>query len=64
MQQRYRAFLATGNPNTPGVPTWTAATTTNVHPILLGGSGEAAVGACDPNFWGSSVQYDYQFFNQ
>jgi hypothetical protein len=64
IQKRYKAFLANGNPNVAGVATWTPATATNVHPILLGGSGEATVGACDPNFWGSSVQYDYQFYNE
>ncbi|KAF9013942.1 Alpha/Beta hydrolase protein [Cyathus striatus] len=63
MQQRYRAFLSTGNPNTSGVPTWTAAGSSDVHPLVLGGSGEVAVGACTPSFWGSEVQYDYQFFS-
>ncbi|KAJ3515728.1 hypothetical protein NLJ89_g1571 [Agrocybe chaxingu] len=64
MQQRYKAFLSNGNPNTVGVASWTAATATDVHPILLGGSGEAMLGACDPSFWGSGVQYDYQFYAQ
>ncbi|KDR81732.1 hypothetical protein GALMADRAFT_59378 [Galerina marginata CBS 339.88] len=64
MQKRYKAFLATGNPNVAGVPTWTPATSSNVHPIRLGGSGEAAVEACAQSFWGSGVQYDYQFYNE
>ncbi|KAF8965211.1 Alpha/Beta hydrolase protein [Flammula alnicola] len=64
MQKRYKAFLTNGNPNAAGVPTWTPATGTDVHPLILGGSGEVAVGACDPNFWGSSVQYDYQFYDE
>lgn len=63
MQARYKAFLTTGNPNANGVPTWTAATSTNVHPLLLGGTGEAAVGACSPTFWGDAVMFDYQVFN-
>ncbi|KIM49371.1 hypothetical protein M413DRAFT_438559 [Hebeloma cylindrosporum] len=64
IQKRYKAFLANNNPNVAGVATWTPATPTDVHPILLGGSGEATVGACVPSFWGSSVQYDYQIYNQ
>ncbi|KAJ2927752.1 hypothetical protein H1R20_g9344, partial [Candolleomyces eurysporus] len=63
IQQRYKAFLNNGNPNAAGLPTWTAATTTDVHALRLGGTGEADVGACDPSFWGSSVDYDYQFYN-
>lgn len=63
MQQRYKAFLQNGNPNTYGVPAWPAATTTNVQPILLGASGQATTGACNPSFWGAQVEYDYQFFN-
>jgi hypothetical protein len=62
MQKRYAGFLNTGNPNANSLPNWAAATSTNVHPKLLGSSGEAVVGACDPGFWGSSVQYDYQVF--
>jgi hypothetical protein len=63
MQKRYAAFLTTGNPNVNSLPTWTAATSTNVHPKLLGASGEATVGACNPSFWGSAVEYDYQVFD-
>lgn len=63
MQKRYQAFLTTGNPNVDGVASWAAATSSDVHSILLGGSGETAVGACEPGFWGSTVQYDYQFYN-
>jgi len=62
MQKRYKAFLSNGTPNAAGVPSWTRATSTNVHPLLLGGSGEAVVAACDPSFWGQAVQYDYQVF--
>jgi hypothetical protein len=62
MQKRYKAFLSTDNPNVAGVPKWTPATTTNVNAILLGGNGQAPIGACDPSFWGAAVQYDYQVF--
>lgn len=64
MQKRYKAFLTNGNPNVAGVASWAAATSSDVHSILLGGSGETAVGACEPDFWGSTVQYDYQFYNE
>jgi len=63
MQARYSAFLRTGNPNTGSYPTWTPATTDDVHSLLLGGSGEASVGQCDPSYWGDFVQYDYQVFD-
>jgi hypothetical protein len=62
MQKRYKAFLSHGNPNAPGLATWSPATTTDVHALLLGGYGKAPVGACDPSFWGRAVQYDYQVF--
>ncbi|KAK7038100.1 carboxylic ester hydrolase [Favolaschia claudopus] len=66
MQARYKAFLTTGSPNAAGLSSWTAATTTDVHAHQLGGtpspSGEIPAGACDPSFWGSAVQYDYQVF--
>ncbi|KAF8892430.1 Alpha/Beta hydrolase protein [Infundibulicybe gibba] len=62
VQRRYKAFLATGNPNTAGLATWVPAEANNIHSLLLGGSGEAPIGACDPSFWGQSVQYDYQVF--
>ncbi|PPQ98806.1 hypothetical protein CVT24_003360 [Panaeolus cyanescens] len=64
MQKRYKAFLTNGNPNAAGLPTWSASTATNVRSLLLGGTGEAPVGACTPSFWGSAALYDYQFFNQ
>lgn len=62
IQARYKAFLANGNPNVAGISTWTAASTDDVHAIQLGGSGKVLVGACDPGFWGQSVEYDYQVF--
>ncbi|RDB21195.1 cAMP-regulated D2 protein [Hypsizygus marmoreus] len=62
MQKRYKAFLTNGNPNVAGLPNWSAATSSNVHALKLGGSGEATVGACDPSFWGQGVEYDYQVY--
>ncbi|KAG5647317.1 hypothetical protein DXG03_000855 [Asterophora parasitica] len=62
IQKRYKAFLTNGNPNVAGLPTWTAATPSNVHALKLGGSGEATVGACDSSFWGQAAQYDYQVY--
>lgn len=64
MQARYKAFLASGNPNAAGVPAWTAAGTGDVHPLVLGGSGEVTVAACTPTFWGVMPTYDYQVFNE
>jgi len=63
MQARYKAFLQHGNPNTPGVPNWPAATSNNPNAILLGSSGMAPVGACVSTFWGQAVSYDYQVYN-
>jgi hypothetical protein len=63
VQAYYKAFLSSGNPNAHGVPVWTPTTTTDVHAILLGGTGEAPVGACEPSFWGQKVPFDYQVFD-
>jgi hypothetical protein len=65
MQARYKAFLNTGNPNPSGssFAKWAPATTSDVHALTLGGSGEVAAGACDPSFWGNAIQYDYQVYN-
>ena len=63
IQSSYKAFLNNGNPNGDGLPKWTPATSSDVHPLLLGGSGEAPVGACTPSFWGAQVKYDYQVYN-
>lgn len=62
MQARYKAFLDTGNPNVPNLPTWSASGTSDVNAIQLGGTGQVAVGACIPSFWGEDVSYDYQFY--
>ncbi|KAH8117062.1 alpha/beta-hydrolase [Phellopilus nigrolimitatus] len=62
IQARYRAFLSGGNPNTAGYANWKAVSGSTTNAILLGTSGEATVGACDPSFWGSAVLYDYQMF--
>lgn len=63
MQARYKSFLTTGNPNVAGHATWNLATSTNVHALTLGGSGEFPNGGCDPSFFGAAVQYDYQKFD-
>ncbi|TFK76362.1 alpha/beta-hydrolase [Pluteus cervinus] len=62
MQKRYKAFLTSGNPNTAGLSTWTPATTSDLHPQNFGGSNPVDVGACQVSFWGSAVQYDYQYY--
>ncbi|KAJ7627370.1 alpha/beta-hydrolase [Roridomyces roridus] len=67
MQARYKAFLASADPNEPGLDGWVPATTTDVHAkefgVLTTVDGEVPVLACDPSFWGQAVQYDYQFFD-
>ncbi|KAF9070875.1 Alpha/Beta hydrolase protein [Rhodocollybia butyracea] len=63
MQARYKEFMLTGSPNVPAYPPWYEATSSNVNALNLGGSGEVAVGSCEPSFWGESVPYDYQIFN-
>lgn len=63
MQARYKSFLNNGNPNANGFASWNAATTSNVHALTLGGSGEVAPGGCDPSFFGSQIPYDYQVFD-
>lgn len=64
---RYKAFLARGNPNVPGLEPWLPATTTDVYTKEFGvtttPNGEDPVLACTPAFWGKAVQYDYQFFD-
>ncbi|KAG6863513.1 hypothetical protein C0991_005347 [Blastosporella zonata] len=45
MQQRYKAFMTTGNPNVAGLATWTAATSSNVNAFPLGSTGPVVVGA-------------------
>ncbi|KAJ3744994.1 alpha/beta-hydrolase [Lentinula detonsa] len=62
MQARYKAFMLTGSPNVPAYPPWAEATSSDVHALNLGGSGEVAAGSCDPSFWGAAVPYDYQVF--
>lgn len=65
VQARYKSFMYDGDPNPSGTSysEWQAAGTSAVNAILLGSSGEAPIGACTPDFWGSSVQYDYQIFD-
>jgi len=63
VQGRYKAFLGSSNPNAAGLATWKPATKSDVRAIKLGASGTVPVGACDPSFWGASVEFDYQLFN-
>jgi len=65
VQSRYKAFVDTGNPNPSDskFAQWSPATTSTIPALLLGGEGDAPVGACDPGFWGKAVQYDYQVFD-
>jgi len=63
MQARYKAFMSTGNPNTPGRANWSPVSGSNVNALVLGGTGTVAVGACAPSFWGQAVPFDYQVFD-
>lgn len=65
MQARYKSFMCDWDPNPPGTsyPEWQAAGTSDVNAILFGSSGEAPIGACTPELWGSSIEYDYQLFD-
>ncbi|EEB93648.1 hypothetical protein MPER_07663 [Moniliophthora perniciosa FA553] len=63
VQRRYKAFLQDGTPNGPGLSPWTQASTTNINPLNLGGTGgPIPEGSCAPSFWGAAVQYDYQIY--
>lgn len=64
IQARYKSFMNTGVPNASGYATWEEANTDDdIHVLLLGGSGEADLGTCTTDYWGSYVQYDYQVFD-
>ncbi|KAF8621887.1 hypothetical protein AX15_007440 [Amanita polypyramis BW_CC] len=63
VQRRYKAFIYNDNPNTGGLATWNAATSSIINAYNLGGQRNIAVGACEPSFWGQSVQYDYQIYD-
>lgn len=59
MQSRYKSFLATSSPD----DSWLSASGETANAIVLGGPADgtkADVGACEPDFWGSTVPYDYQ----
>ncbi|KAJ7614773.1 hypothetical protein FB45DRAFT_873647 [Roridomyces roridus] len=59
MQARYKAFLASADPNEPGLDEWVPATATDVHikqcGVLTTVDGEVPVLACDPSFWGQAA---------
>ncbi|KZT09783.1 alpha/beta-hydrolase [Laetiporus sulphureus 93-53] len=63
MQQRYYEFIRTGDPNYGSYATWTPATNTTIDALELGGSGIYPAGACEDGYWGSYVEYDYQFYD-
>jgi hypothetical protein len=63
MQTRYKSFLSSGNPNAPGLPNWNTVSGNDVRALNIGGTSPVPVGACEPSFWGSAVQYDYQVYN-
>ena len=62
IQATYASFFTGG---TPG-GSWPSVSGDNANAIIIGGSdngNSAAIGACDPAFWGTSVAYDYQMFS-
>ncbi|KAI6045597.1 Alpha/Beta hydrolase protein [Pisolithus marmoratus] len=65
MQARYKSFMYDGDPNPSDASysEWQAAGASAVNAILLGSSGEAPIGACTADLWGSSIEYDYQLFD-
>lgn len=63
IQKRYKSFLAGGTPNAQDLEVWTTVSGNTTNAIALGANGgKIAVGGCDPSFWGSAVEYDYQVF--
>ena len=68
VQTRYKSFLFTGDPNPSAGPSntafsqWSPATTGNFSAQNLGTQGTTAIGACNTQFWGNLVPYDYQVF--
>lgn len=64
IQARYSSFMRTGtpNPSSSTYATWTQSGSPDVAALKLGGTGNQPAEACDPSFWGSAVQYDYQIY--
>lgn len=63
VQARMKQFFANGSPTARGFENWNPVSGSDVNALVLGGpGGKAAVGACDPSFWGQEVPYDYQLF--
>ncbi|EJT96478.1 hypothetical protein DACRYDRAFT_112726 [Dacryopinax primogenitus] len=61
VQQRYAQWLLNGVPGGD----WRGVQGNDVSARILGGpqdAGVVAAGACDPAFWGQSVNFDYQVF--
>jgi carboxylesterase type B len=65
VQARWAAFIKTGNPNTSGFSGWSRVTQDGSIPVMnLGGTDPIPLGGCGPSGWGSSIQFDYQIYNQ
>jgi carboxylesterase type B len=66
IQARWAKFIRdlTPNPTSGGYAAWNQASSSSLNTLKLGGSGAPDLGACDPTFWGGSVQYDYQLYGQ
>lgn len=62
IQARVKSFLTTGVPSASGFQTWSGVSGSTVNSINIGGTGQTAVEACAPSFWGQMVPYDYQVF--
>ncbi|KAL5489975.1 hypothetical protein ACEPAI_4808 [Sanghuangporus weigelae] len=62
VQASYGAFFSGGTP----ASSWPTVSGDDANAVILGGANDgnsAAVGACDPDFWGLAVSYDYQLFD-
>jgi len=65
VQARWSAFMRGGAPNVSGKPTWNPVPSSgSFNSLNLGGTSAIAEGACTPSFWGNTVRFDYQVFNQ
>jgi hypothetical protein len=64
IQARYSSFIRTGtpNPSSSSYAAWAQSGTSDVSALKLGGTGNQPAEACDPAFWGNTIQYDYQIY--
>lgn len=64
VQGRLKSFLSEGTPDSNGAETWSPVKGNDTNTLVFGGSGGNAIaGACEASFWGSSVPFDYQLFD-